>query len=110
MIATSTFRGSGVSGRFGRGTWSHQYGVGRKSCANRLLMGDLVLRFSTFASYRGTLLCERRNQRDIIVVDPDRVDHRHALIEVTEIVHVPDQRLAPFVLPEDALGLGLQHM
>jgi hypothetical protein len=52
----------------------------------------------------------RRQQRDVGLVDPDGVDHQHALVQEAELVDVAHERLAVLRLAEHALELGLEDV
>ena len=51
-----------------------------------------------------------REQRDVGVVDPDRVDHHHPLVEQAEVVHVTDERAAVLLRTEHALQPRLEDV
>ena len=51
-----------------------------------------------------------REQSDVLLVDPDRMDDQLALIQQAEVVDVPDKRLAVFLLAEHPLQPRLQDV
>src|SRR5687767_2213915 len=60
------------------------------------------------------VMCDRasglRQQGDVLVIDPDRMDHLHMLIENADIACVAHERTAEELVSEHALRLRLEDM